>query len=100
MKINAINNLQSFCGREQFVKEFSTKLTDGSQAKIRINLNKTGNPRSMECYAFNKFGNIEEGKGLGRNPELKLTELIDFLNYIQKMTNDDILAKFTKVMPH
>ena len=98
MIINAINNSQAFCGREQSIKVFGGKLINGNQFKVRINLNDIGYPKSLERYEF-ESGYIINGCGIGRNPQLKLTELINFLNDTRKLVNDcDVFEKFAEVM--
>jgi hypothetical protein len=101
MKINNINSTNSFYGKELYLREFSGKLFDGNTAHVRISLNSSGNPKIMEAYTLDKDNIVIGGKGIGRTPNLRLTEVTNFLNGIRKSAEGwDVFEKFAEVMPH
>ena len=99
MNINRINSNQSFCDKEEYVRQFGGRLIDGTTAHVRINLNKGGNPYSMECYVSDKFGGLSDGSAIMRTPKLKLVEVTTFLNNIRKVTDVwEVFEKFAQCM--
>ena len=99
MKINVVKHC-SFSSKEQCLKEFSTKLVDAKRAIVRTRLNEGGNPRFMEYIGFDKYDNIEECRGIYREPKSKLEEIINFLGKIQKVSSSNILEKFYNALSH
>ena len=99
MNINKINSNQSFYGKEQYIRQFSGKLIDGTNAHVRISLNKGGNPYSMECFVSDKSGGLTDGRAIMRTPKLKLVEVTAFLNSIRKEADGwDVFEKFAQCM--
>ena len=97
MNIKSISNTQSFCGKEQYMKQFLVKAFDGNNATVRVHLNPAGNPTCMECYHHNDEGMLLGGFASGREPKLKLGEVATFLNKIRNLV-PDIYEKFAEAM--
>ena len=94
-------NIINICSAEKRVKQLSVELKDNYTARMRFRLNSCGNPLSMECYVYNRYNNLVNGIGIGRSCKLKLSEVIDFLSKVNKVSeNGDVFEKFSETISH
>ena len=97
MKINKINSTPNFYANSTnavpIAKQFQCELKDGSIAKVRFN-HLGLDVKSIECYTFDKNNNPIGGMAYGKNPQLQIREVSDFLLKVQSSTLENVFRKF------